>query len=86
MSVILNFASENTLDKNNNYFPVFMMGNSMRNLAHAISDTDTLPVSNMYDLKNKNLKLRLNKQLQNTMLFDELAWLEYEDDDLYQLL
>lgn len=62
------------------------MGNSMRNLAHAISDTDTLPVSNMYDLKNKNLKLRLNKQLQNTMLFDELAWLEYEDDDLYQLL
>lgn len=59
-------------DTFNEYFPVFMMGNSVQSLlASRVSYERSMMTSMSYNL-NKNLPLRLVKDPQQTYIFDEL--------------
>lgn len=60
-------------DTFNDYFPIFMMGNSLQSLLanRVSSERSMMRTSSMF--YNKNLKLRLTMKPEDTYIFDELT-------------
>lgn len=45
-----------------------------------------MPMDNMKTMENRNLQLRLTQKPKNTILFDEIDWLDYKDEYIFDLL
>jgi len=43
-------------------------------------------MKNMENLANKNIQLNMLKKPKNTILFDEISWLELSEQEQYELL
>ena len=61
-----------TNHKQDDYFPIFMMGNSLQSLIKNRVPADKTPMKSMASVYNTNMKLRARMDPAETYLFDEL--------------